>query len=380
MEAQLEKQDELNVRRLVLMPVEVGIWRINDKPEKVHFSPIENEMKLEDTLYGDVSILDPDLMVIGRQVPTAYGTFIDLLAIDADGNLTIIELKKNRTPREVVAQVLDYASWVQDLAYEQITTLYADTHPGEHFEQAFSERFDTDPPESLNEEHRLIVVASELDNITERIIGYLSTNYGVPINAVFFRHFKEGDNEYLTRTWLIDPNQAEAQASKAPSVTKGGKEPWNGKDYYVSLLENHRRTWEDCVTYGFVSAGGGRWYSRTLNQLTPGVRVFVHIPQNGYVVVGTVKETVVPVKDFQVIVDGNEVPILQSPKKAENMGEDADDPERSEYLVRVAWDKVLPARDAYWVTGMYANQNSVTKLRNKFTLDRLAERFDLENT
>ena len=125
-------------------------------------------------------------MVIGRQLPTAFGKFIDLLAIDAEGNLTVIELKKNRTPREVVAQVLDYASWVQDLAYEQVTALYADKHPGEHFEQAFSERFDTDPPEILNEEHRLIVVASELDNITERIIGYLSTNYGVPINAVFF--------------------------------------------------------------------------------------------------------------------------------------------------------------------------------------------------
>jgi hypothetical protein len=39
----------------------------------------------------------------------------------------------------------------------------------------------------------LVVVASELDNSTERIIGYLSANYGVPINAVFFRHFKEGD-------------------------------------------------------------------------------------------------------------------------------------------------------------------------------------------
>lgn len=362
------------------MPVEVGIWRINGKPEKVHFSPIENEMKLEDTLYEDISILDPDLMVLGRQVPTAFGKFIDLLTIDAEGNLTVVELKKNRTPREVVAQVLDYASWVQGLSYEQITALYADKHPGKHFEQAFSERFDTDPPESINEEHQLIVVASELDNITERIIGYLSTNYGVPINAVFFRHFKEGNDEYLTRTWLIDPNQVEAQASKAPSVNKRGKEPWNGKDYYVSLLEDERRTWKDCVEYGFVSAGGGRWHSRTLNQLTPGARVFVHIVQNGYVGVGTVTETVVPVKDFMVTVGYTEMPILQAPTKAESMGEDADDPERSEYLVRVEWNKALQAEEAYWVTGMYANQNSVTKMRNKFTLDRLAERFDLESS
>jgi hypothetical protein len=72
-----------------------------------------------------------------------------------------------------------------------------------------------------------------------------------------------------------------------------------------------------------------------LDRLTPGARVFVHIPQNGYVGVGTVKETIVPVKDFQVTVGEIQVPTLQAPKKAYNMGEDANDPERSEYLVRV---------------------------------------------
>jgi hypothetical protein len=112
---------------------------------------------------------------------------------------------------------------VQDLTYEQVTAIYAEQHPAQHFERAFADCFGAvDPPESLNEDHRLVVVASELDNSTERIIGYLSANYGVPINAVFFRHFKEGDNEYLVRSWLIDPDQAEAQSSRAP-IPKGGK-------------------------------------------------------------------------------------------------------------------------------------------------------------
>src|SRR5829696_1673217 len=159
------------------MPIEVGIWRIDATPQRVHFSSIENEAKLEGVLNSDISILDPDLMIVGRQVPTAFGKVIDLLAIDAEGVLTMIELKRDRTPREVVAQVLDYASWVQTLTYEEITKLYSEKHTGQPFEQAFSERFDTDPPESLNEEHKLIVVASELDSSTERIISYLSTNY-----------------------------------------------------------------------------------------------------------------------------------------------------------------------------------------------------------
>jgi hypothetical protein len=263
------------------MPVEVGIWRINGAPERVHFSSIEKESKLENVLYTDIGILDPSLMVVGRQVLTSFGKFIDLLAIDAQGDLTVVELKRDRTPREVVAQVLDYASWVQDLTYEHVTAIYAEQYPGQHFEQAFADRFGAvDPPESLNEDHRLVVVASELDNSTERIIAYLSANYGVPVNAVFFRHFKEGDNEYLVRSWLIDPDQAEAQSSRAP-VPKGGKEAWNGLDFYAAIGEGHHRRWEDCRKYGFVSAGQGRWYSASLHQLAPGARVFACIPKRG---------------------------------------------------------------------------------------------------
>lgn len=53
-------------------------------------------------------LLGLDLLMIGRQVNTEFGGRIDLLRIDPDGNLVIIELKRDRTPREIIAQVLDY--------------------------------------------------------------------------------------------------------------------------------------------------------------------------------------------------------------------------------------------------------------------------------
>jgi hypothetical protein len=358
------------------MPIEIGIWRINGAVERVQFSSIETEAKLETILSTDVSLLDPGLMIVGRQVLTAYGKIIDLLAVDADGALTVVELKRNKTPREVVAQVLDYASWVQTLGYEEITAIYAAQHPGEHFEQAFAARFDADPPERLNDEHRLLVVASELDSSTERIIGYLSANYGVPINAVFFRYFKEGTSEYLARTWLIDPNEAEAQVSKAAGG-KGSREPWNGKDYYVSFGDGPHRAWEDAQRYGFVSAGGGKWYHATLASLAPGSRVFACIPKIGYVGVGTVTGAALPVTDFKVELDGQLVPILQAPHKASDMGHDAGDPDLCEHLVRVEWQKTVPPAAAVWEKGLFANQNSACRLRNKFTLDTLIQRFGL---
>jgi len=57
----------------------------------------------------DIAILNADWLLIGRQVRTGFDKFIDLLALDGDGKVIIIELKRNQTPREVVAQAIDYA-------------------------------------------------------------------------------------------------------------------------------------------------------------------------------------------------------------------------------------------------------------------------------
>src|SRR3954449_13608625 len=59
-------------------------------------------------------------------------------------------------------------------------------------------------------------------------------------------------------------------------------------DFYYSAGEGDRRRWSDMVRHGFISAGGGRWYSRTLRALSPGDRVWAHIPKVGYVGVGVV--------------------------------------------------------------------------------------------
>jgi hypothetical protein len=359
------------------MPIAFDIWRLDEPAHRLSPVRMDAEAKLESLLAHDVSFLGLDLLIISRQVITTFGKRIDLLALDAQGKLFVIELKRDRTPREIVAQALDYGSWVGTLTYEDITRIFAVSHPDEPFEEAFANRFGASAPEALNESHQLIIVATELDNSTERIVGYLS-DYGVPVNALFFRYFRDGEREYLARTWLIDPNTTDQVTSKPP-VSERSREPWTG-EFYVALGEDEQRTWADCVKYGFISAGGGRWYSRTLSLLTPGAPIFACIPGTGYVGVGTVTEGVQPVREFIVEVNGIERPILEAPVQAPKMGENADNDELCEYLVRVEWKKALPVREAIWEKGMYANQNTVTKLRNKFTLTRLAERFGLTET
>ncbi len=197
------------------------------------------------------------------------------------------------------------------------------------------------------------------------------------MNLVFFQYFKDGGAEYLTRSWLIDPAEAETRA-KAPRERKP-KAIWNGQDFYYSAGEGERRNWDDMVRYGFISAGGGRWYSNTLKQLEPGNRVFACIPKTGYVGVGIVKETVQPVGAFTVELDGQRMPILDAPLEVDHMGDAKDDPDAREYLVRVGWIRTLARHQPIWEKGMFANQNSVARMRSTFTLERLVERFDLED-
>lgn len=358
------------------MPIEVGIWKVNDGIKKVSFSPIESERKLEDILVKDLSILSENLLLIGRQIQTDYGKYIDMLAIDADGNLHIIELKKNRTPRDVVAQAIDYASWVQNLSYEQILKIYEEKND-KPLEEAFDEKFNNSLPDKINDTHQIMIVSAQLDSETERIINYLSNNFDVPINAVFFRYFEEGEQQFITRSWLLDPNIVDEKSSNTKVENK--KEKWNKQDFVVNFEENDSRNWEDAIKYGFIAAGGGRWYSKTLNQLFVGARIFCMIPKSGYVAVGKVTETVKPIKDVVFKINGVDKKIDELNVKAPNMLHDVDDLEKCEYIVKVDWIKFVSKEQAYWVKGLKANQNSAYKLRSQYTIDKVSEFFGIES-
>lgn len=52
---------------------------------------------------------------------------------------------------------------------------------------------------------------------------------------------------------------------------------WN-HEYYISFGADQNRAWEDARKFGFISAGGGKWYTQTLKMLRPGDRVWVNIP------------------------------------------------------------------------------------------------------
>lgn len=202
------------------MPTEIKLWWIeDDTPKPVSQDRLDLESRLEDWIRDDISLVNDNLLVIGQQVPTEHTGEIDLLAMDSDANLVILELKRGMTPREVVAQILDYASYVQNLGLSEIQEIAAsaDFLRGKDLEEAFREKFGYDLPEFVNQAHRMYIVASSLDSATERIVEYLSETHGVDINVATFAYFNTSGQEMIGRSMLIDEEVVQTRA-----VTGGG--------------------------------------------------------------------------------------------------------------------------------------------------------------
>src|SRR5947208_10392508 len=94
------------------MATEIKSWEIVDGRLVEVVSRLADhgrELDLESWLESDPSIIRPGLKIIGRQVLTRSGP-LDLLAIDRTGSVVVIELKRDRLPREALAQGIDYAA------------------------------------------------------------------------------------------------------------------------------------------------------------------------------------------------------------------------------------------------------------------------------
>ncbi len=353
------------------MTIRHAIWRIDQHPQALAASALTTEHELEELIVADPTILSDQWMLIGRQLDTGYGGKLDLLAIALDGALVLIELKRNRTPREVVAQAIDYATYVAELDAERIARLYERFSNGGSLGDAFRARFGAElDEETLNESHQIVVVAAHIDDSTTRIIRYLSDR-DIAINVLCFQVFGLGEDRLLSRAWLLDPT--ETQANAAATSPRRAKEPWNGETY-AAFGHSASRSWNEAVRHGFISAGNGPWYSGTLKLLNPGDRVWVMLPKRGYVGVGRVKGPPVPAPEFTI--DGR--PALDVLTEGTYHREFVDDPERMEYFVPVDWLQTVPLEQAVWEVGFFANQNTVclpTAPKWRHTIERLTLRF-----
>lgn len=129
------------------------------------------------------------------------------MAIDSNGDLIIIELKKHATTRDVIGQILDYASWAHTLKADDLTKILQKTGSKESIYEVINRNFENGEEIEINENQRLLIVASEIDAVTERIVSFLAAK-GLDINAVTFNYFKDDNHEFIAKNYLIKTEEA----------------------------------------------------------------------------------------------------------------------------------------------------------------------------
>jgi len=149
------------------------------------------------------AILDEELMIIGRQVKTNFNTLLDLLGLDRTGNSAVIELKRDRTPRDTIAQALEYASYIEQLDYNQLERIYQNYTENKEESLADQHRtfFDLEEGDTVNfnKEQHIIVVGSDISREIRQQASYLNRK-GIPTTCVEFSYFQTASGETLLST------------------------------------------------------------------------------------------------------------------------------------------------------------------------------------
>lgn len=198
------------------MASEIKAWQIVDgKLLLIETSLAGNGRKekndLELWIKSNSSVLGDDIVVIGEQVKTATG-FIDFLGIDRSGNTVIIELKRDKLPRDVLTQAIDYASDVADWGLEKFSEICM-SYTSQTLEDYFLKKFPDIAIEDLaiNQAQRLLLVGFGVDSSLARMVEWLSDKYSIGINAVILKYIKTVKGEEILSRMVIIPEDIEKQ-------------------------------------------------------------------------------------------------------------------------------------------------------------------------
>ena len=162
------------------------------------------------------ALAEEPLLIIGRQTSANVdsGTvFPDLLALDSEGNLVIIELKRAQAPREVVAQILEYATWANELSEDDIIAIaanymcFASDQADRLLNNRFLETFDIEARPKLKSRIRLFIAAEVIPPSVSRVSRFLRIQHSIDINCIAFSVFETGSNEILVTTETIVGNE-----------------------------------------------------------------------------------------------------------------------------------------------------------------------------
>lgn len=213
------------------------IWKITEKgPVQVPQSKLHKESlleeQLEDWIVAQPGILGEDLLVIGRQVTVPQvNDRIDILALDAEGNTVLVELKRGKLKDPVDMQALRYASYVAKWSFADFEREARNFFHGNGTDFNFNRMYETfcaeagvDEPPDINRDQRVVIVGSEVRDKLGSVALWL-LQHKVNIRVIEIECYKEGSQLMLQPNVIVPPPVV--RFAEVGGVQQGESYPWD---------------------------------------------------------------------------------------------------------------------------------------------------------
>lgn len=135
------------------------------------------------------------MLSLGREIGTRHGHSIDNLFLDGNRTVVAAEMKRGKTPRDVVAQVIDYAAHVSNLDWPDLERLCLKRQKI-GLEAAFEAHFGRPLVKGGKPAHRLLILAESYDPRAFDAALYM-INGGMPLALLQFTYFEVGGGAVL---------------------------------------------------------------------------------------------------------------------------------------------------------------------------------------
>lgn len=229
----------------------------------------ESERILEDTLVNNPEMLMPGLTLVGRQTRTDEG-WLDLLGVDEDGRLVVFELKRGSLSRDAVAQVIDYASYLDSMPEQDLTNHIAERSGSngiekiESFEEWYGDKFGENESAALKPV-RMVLVGLGVDERTSRMVRFLAAG-GMDFSLLTFQGYSYQGATLLARQVQVEA--AEQEEKGRPRGRVGRRKRRNLLDDHV---QEHAMQWKETLDL----------WNYVLNMLRENLPGMVEIPGAG---------------------------------------------------------------------------------------------------
>jgi len=203
------------------------------------------EKWIEDTPF----ILNEELLILS----TEYDQFdktnerLDLLAMDKEGNLVIVELKRDDSGKNVELQAIKYAAYCSTLTFDQVIDLYQQYHAKkgktidhEKAQQEIIDFVEIDEFKQINEKPRIILVSKEYRPEVTASVLWLR-KFGIDISCVKLTPYVLNDSMLGFESTILIP-LPEAKDFIIQSEKKD-----NAKNTLTRNQEEYLEFWEDLV-------------------------------------------------------------------------------------------------------------------------------------